>query len=90
MRIRLSRRTRTSPDASHSPVASQQDVQTARAVQRLIAAESKRVVPTESQVDGLSEISDADIAHAVNEWDAAQKDADTGLDGLLGARVSED
>ncbi len=85
-RIRISRRKRT--DAPKQPLTAPGATQTARAVQRLIAAESARVVPSEKQLDGLAEISDADIAHAVSEWDAAQKDADTGLDGLLGARVN--
>ncbi len=86
-RIRISRRKRT--DAPKQSLTAPGDAQTTRAVQRLIAAESSRVVPSEKQLDGLAEINDADIAHAVSEWNAAQEDAGTGLDGLLGARADE-
>lgn len=82
-------RPRKTPDASQSPVVTPGETKRARAVDRLIAAESARVVPSESKTDDLAEITDEDITHAVTEWDDAQTEADTGLDGLLDARLAE-
>lgn len=67
-----------------------QSVKHKRAVERMIAAESSRLLPTDTAIDRDSKITDDDITTAVELWDDAQKDGSTGLDGMLDARVSSE
>ena len=86
MRIR---RPRPSQDA---PRGSEDDVRTLalqRSVNRLARLFRERVVPSEKQIDALAEVTDADIESAVSFWNESQDAADTGLSGLLDARLAE-
>lgn len=84
------KRRRASEDAPKSTLEALRATKTDRAVQRLTAAETARVRPSDDALDTLAEISDEDITHAIESWDVAQEAADTGLAGLLDARVGDD
>jgi hypothetical protein len=84
MRIRRRKQPEQLPRASEDDV---RGIALQKAVNRLSRLFAARTVPPVSALDGLSEITDDDIAAAVKTWDDAQKDAETGLDGLLDARV---
>lgn len=79
----------TNENAAQSSLVALRATKTDRAVQRLIAAEKARLRPSDDELDAQAEISDDDIEHAVTEWDIAQDQAGTGLDGLLDARAVE-
>lgn len=83
------RRRRKRPDASYSPLAAPGATETTRAVQRLIAAESARTTLTDAEIDAAAIITPEDEERAVALWDEAQREADTGLEGLLEARQDD-
>lgn len=66
------------------------DPRPGRALKRLIAAERARVLPTDEELDTLSEVAPADIDAAERLWNLAQERAGTGLEGLLSATTGED
>lgn len=78
------------PDASKQPQEALTETRRRKAADSALRREIARTVPSDAQIDALSEVTDEDIRHAVRTWDAAQREGDTGLDGLLSARVQED
>lgn len=87
MRIRRPRRTQDTPRGSEDDVSA---LALQRSVNRLTRLFRERVVPSEKQLDALSEVTDADIESAVDFWDRSQDEAGTGLSGLLNAITRED
>ena len=86
MRIR---RPRPSQDASRG---SEDDVRTLalqRSVNHLARLFRERVVPPEKQIDALAEVMDADVESALSFWNESQDASDTGLSGLLDARMKD-
>lgn len=82
--MRLPRKGRQ--NASQSPPVAPGATQRARVVERLMAAESKSIKVSDDELDELSEVTPEDISRAIDVWDEAQKDQETGLDGLLEAK----
>lgn len=85
--VRLRRR--TTPDTAQTPPVARTAAKTARVVERLIAAETARVVPSDAEIDDAATITESDIDSAVSFWDEAQAEAGTGLGGLLDAQASD-
>ena len=87
MRIR---RPRPSQDASRGSEDDVRALALQRSVNRLARLFRERVVPSEKQLDVLAEVTDADVESAVSFWNDSQDAADTGLRGLLDAKVNAD
>lgn len=58
----------------------------ARQVSRLLEAQ-RSTLPSDAELDALAEAGPADSDAASALWDAAQRRAGTGLEGLLSAKV---
>lgn len=79
-------RKRRDPDRPDGPVI---DVKAQRAAQRAAADRRASILPTDAGLDQIADITDEDIDRAVDLWDASQIVADTGLDGMLDARLMD-
>jgi hypothetical protein len=89
-RMRRMWRSRAARNAAKSPLEASTAIERQIAGERAIAAEAARIVPSETEIDDAAEITTTDIANAVAAWDDAQEAADTGLEGMLSARVDDD
>lgn len=86
MTARIRRRRRTRSAASEPTVAEQQ---VTRAMRQIVASEKARVLPSDQELDRMSEVKPSDIDRAESLWDEAQRRAGTGLEGLLSAKSDE-
>lgn len=86
MTARIRRRRRTRSAASEPSVAEQQ---AARATRHIVGAEKARVLPSDQELDRMSDVKPSDIDRAVDLWNLAQELSGTGLSGLLDAKEEE-
>lgn len=68
-------------------LSSASDQRSTRAVDRIVADERSRILPSDATLDELSDVSPEDIDRAVDLWDTAQEAGGTDLSGMLNARL---
>ena len=86
MRIRRPRQSQRASSASEDDVTA---LALQKRVDRLASLFKERAVPYEKQIDALADVTDADVESALSFWNDVQDEADTGLRGLLDARLQD-